>query len=588
MNIDLVYDIETYDLSAYSGGPKTFNDTFICGGVWSDRDGYKHFHLWEENDMADYILSHGGNAFAHSGGTFDHLWLIDNLLKRGILQTKIDLFASGSRLVTGRLFQTALYDSWAIAPMSLEKLTKGLAVHKEKLDLPCRCGETCGGYCSIRPDMPWNEYARLTQYLAADVASLHFALSKLFDFASKHGIEIKATIGSTAWAYARKVCKLDVATWDKRDYSYIRAAYNGGFTKAIRHVRDVSATMADINSSYPNVMATEPMPYGDYQYVVGSLASKVFASGAEGIVRALVSVPPSVFLPSLPYRRPGGSPVYPTGTFLGSFTAVALRQAIERGDAILQGIESGLFWNETAILYRPFVDTMYRIRRAEIDTSPEGKDSALGTWAKLVANSLSGKLGVRPEKKRYVINGLVRACSCRQTSCVCGSATPVSDYVVESNVYRIDPCAHVHHAAYITSIATQHLLNAAKSVGHEHVYYFDTDSIFASRDGRFDRLVIGNELGQWSSKDIRDLSVYGSKLYQYSNEKGRTVKAKGARRPTSAEPGTVTTIRSVTGLKKTLSGGFRATVFDRALRETWGDRVSIDGIHTRPKRIEEA
>lgn len=596
MKIDLVYDIETYDEAFYLRGQKTFNAKYLCGGTWSARDGYIFWGINEEDALADYILEHGGNAFAHSGGTFDHLWLIDNAVRRRKIVVETDLFSSGSRLVTATVFNTALYDSWAIAPMKLEKLTAGLGISKMKLELPCVCGESCNGFCSFSPSMTLAHYRRMIQYLEADVISLRDALRRLFEFAKEHGIQIKATIGATAWNHARKLCNLDVAVWDRADYKYIRAAYNGGYTKAVRHVRGATGRMVDVNSSYPTTMSDFAFPIGDFERAEGALASKRFASGTTGIITAVVTVP-EIFMPTLAVREPNKGPIYPTGRFRGTWTTLSLQRAVERGEARIERVCHGLFWRETAQLYGPFVKTFYDIRAAELIRSPDGKDSALGTWAKLVANSLSGKLGVKPSKRRYTINGLVRVCHCGEPECTCGSTVPVSDHVVEGRLYRIDPCAHIHHAAFITSHASQRLFDAAYAVGHDHVYYFDTDSVFGSRDGAFDRLSLGDRLGQWSSKEIANLFVYGAKLYEYDDphnpdpKKQHIVKAKGASSPTTAAPGTSTIIRTVSGLKKTLEGGFRADVFARHLSETWSDRVPDatprDPFATRPKRIDE-
>lgn len=571
-----VYDIETHNWT-----------TFVCGAIYDRANGYRLFHAGQEDEMADAIAEYDCDVYAHFGGGFDHLWLISNLIRRGKIDEKMVIYPSGIRAVTMKIPNgPRLLDSFAIFPTSLEAFTSGLGIQKQKLNLDCVCGDKCGGYCSITLSMPPHLYRRLIEYLESDVMSLYQAVSRVKEFAAANGIVLGPTIGSTGWKFACSVCPgLDSVVMPRTSTEYLaaRAVYFGGYTKALKHVRDARATLIDVNSSYPTSMR-------DCAFAVGApLPRQKVRDPLDPELYAVIDAEVTVFdtyMPSLPVRFEGNFVRYPTGRFRGVWTSESLRGAVRRGDARIEKINHFTAWH-TERIYGPFVDRLYAMR------AEAGNETPLGTWCKLVMNSLSGKLAARPWHRRYEINGQPKVCTCKKKPCECGSATLIADDIVEAHTFRIEPNAVVMHAAQITASAAQRVFDAAKGVGHEHSVYCDTDSLIHTAEDS--RVTIGKAIGEWSEKKIDELFVYGAKLYKFRgpNKRGElvsTAKAKGIHRIDAAKlvPGIEVELTGASGVKKTLESGHHPTHMSRRIRETWGDRVALeDGIDTRPKTYAE-
>jgi hypothetical protein len=492
IQVEGVYDIET------SGWTQ-----FVCGGVLT-RGGFHSFTYRKEDEFVDLMLSLEGRYFAHNGGKFDVLWFLNHVRKRGL---KATCYAQGQRLTNVRIGKLVLCDSYALIPMALEKGAELGRYRKSTTGLECECGESCGGYCAINRTMSVAAMRRLIDYMELDCKALLSMLDGVIDFADRNDLDLQYTIGGSSWATARRWLGLPKAdwSWGKRGqsasslYQFARQAYFGGRTQVFRPLAE-TGWRYDINSAYPYALSTLALPTGVARELWGSQARRAWASGEEGLYRARVWIP-ECHIPPLPTRGHLRL-VYPTGQVNGIWPANELRYAEEVGCRI-QRIDAGLCWDSSSVVFASLCKHVWDLR------DKAGAKTALGAWLKWFANSLTGRLAIRPEGETIIIGNTVSAglrfcpqdwdCKngslhssthsrCCQHRCTkrCGATLPLGDWGQGFGVYvksrwQIADSAHVHYAAYLTAharIALHRQLTDDGAGGYSAVYC-DTDSVYS-------------------------------------------------------------------------------------------------------------
>jgi hypothetical protein len=601
IKIHSVFDIETQDWT-----------TFVAGGVLRAADQQYEAYSWrQEDDYADKLLAIEGDLWAHNMGGFDGKWLLNHIRKRGL---KAQIACAGAKLVSIRCGQLRVLDSKALTKLSLEELTQGMDVKKEKLALPCTCDENCGGYCSIRRDMPQAHWERMLDYLRADCVSLYRALQEIREYAAQPEIDLDlgATVGGCAWRNAQRLLGLPNADFSRSMASFLRQAYFGGRVQLFKAFSS-RGFETDVSSMYPSRLAYCPIPIGDCRRLTSS-AADAFWTGKPGIYRARVNVPES-HIPPLPFRMKDRV-AYPWGSFEGTWTAPELRYATEAG--CTAEVLEGVVWEREEIVFAPWVDRLFKLRAGA------GKKSPIGIWLKFYLNSLTGKLGTKPEHARYALNlSDAELGDCPGTDdcydyCTgaCGTYKPMGGVMEyqgkeiiwgipechERPEYRLDPCAHVEWAAYLTSLARIKWHRHAISINDGlDVVYGDTDSIFSEVERPCD---CGNPectrdglLGHWEATGAyRDFEGFAPKLYVFKRDEKLKVKAKGLRLPRDPEiAAQKIRERSPVGGKRVL--GFKAAIaagnFFTAENQTrragqgFGDRLpSYSGASRAPHILE--
>ena len=493
-------------------------DRFVVGqAVRADGE---RFTSWNEDEFARYLLSQAGCWYAHAGGRFDAIWLLDWIHRHGIPATVRLRGAGILSLVVGSFEARA---SHAIAPMSLAKLAPLGGAAKIALALPCECGADCGGYCALggileRGGPSPRERATVETYLTADCDSLRAALGALAAFAAREEIELGLTIGGTAWATARAWLSLDAAPPELARYRRLRDAYYGGRTEVYRTAAPAGHRY-DIHSSYPAALSRLSLPVGPGQLRDRVVASRYFAAGRPCIVAADVQVPESD-VPPLPYRATDRL-LYPHGPVSGVWTSHELAHAMECG-AVVRRIAWGHVWEHVAPFLAPFAERVWRLRAdAAAEGTPAG--AARAAWRKWLANSLTGKLAQRPE------NEVLRFLPAGRTPPELDDGETILR-VTASGVWatrqsvRVAPCAHVHLAAWLTSEARVELHRQLAHAGAGRLYC-DTDSVYATHE--LTRRV-GPELGEWGHEGaLSDWRAIAPKVYRYADRGEVVVRGKG-------------------------------------------------------------
>lgn len=596
IQIDAVYDIECANWTQ-----------FVCGGYLRSDGSYSLFsehisapsHL-NGDALAQHIIASGGMTWAHFGGKYDHKWLLDYAARQGY---SADIGAAGARIVTARIGRLALRDSWALVPVSLRDLTAFQGVQKQELDLPCICEQKCGGYCSIARDMPHAQYARLCDYLEADCKSLMLALERIQEYARENDLDLGATVGSSSWRTIQRWLGIPDASLDASEHTFARGGYYGGRTQLYMSGMHERVHENDVSSMYSWSMRDHAMPIGQQRTSIGSSAARCLAEQRPGVYAATIDVPGS-HIPPLPYRT-SARITYPTGRLQSTWTLPEIEHARELGCTVL-GVSECMTWEREAFIFAPYVDALFALRLKA------GKKTPQGIWLKFMLNAPTGKIGSNPDKERFFINpkeltkcpgnkpcprqGLGDCGYCCDTHCnrKCGAYAEHSEHIWSSYMYKLDACAHIQMAAYLTSYARIELNTnqLARNEGRD-VVMSDTDSIFSLEDRTRNR---GSDCGQWEYKGLRK-RFFGiaPKTYWFESEEGAIesrAKGLGLRKGTMIEAGKDYPTRGVIGLKSGAKLGAlftpsSALELSRKASQGVGDRVLLSDGTTRAPRIEE-
>lgn len=530
-------------------------DRFVVGGLLC-ADG-TYIERWHdaEDDLVDAVLAVEGDVWSHNGGRFDALWLLDHASRRGL---RVAATMAGGRVVAARIGRTTIRDSYALIPMAL-RTAAGIAgggVSKGETGLPCSCGGACGGYCSIRRDMPAPLRRRLGEYLRRDCDTLAAVLGALDTFAAREGIPLRGTVGATAWAWASAMLRLPKATWgDAGLYRLARGSYYGGRTEVYR----TSAPRGhryDIRSSYPAALVAAEVPIGPPRLVADGRAA--YESGAPCAVGALVVVPEGTHVPPLPVRV-GERLLFPVGRFAGVWPALELRAA-EAAGATIERIGAAVVTPDRGRVLAPWCAHVWGLRAA----AEERGEAALARWLKSIANSLTGKLGQDPQGESLVLSpGNPTPCKCGRIPCSgrCGAYTPLDPLgrAWVRGYWRIPACGHVLWCATSTAHARVELGEQLCHAGTA-ACYCDTDAVYAAK--RLARRV-GGDLGEWKYEGaMSEFVALAPKVYRYRAADGAgVVHAKGIGRATwdafdtLAAGGEVDASTGVMGLRSALRRG---------------------------------
>lgn len=616
--IDYYYDIETDGW-----------DVFTLGCVLNVATG-EWFISRNEVEFAEYILSLVGVLWAHNGGRFDMLWLCKFLRGGGL---RVRIFATSARITRMRIGDKTtgfleVRDSAAVVPLPLKDFAGFADGKKLSVGLPCQCSPDelrtrdrrshQGGYCRIRVGMPEADYLAVEAYCLNDCKVGAAALVRLQEYADENDLDLAATVGAGAWKTLKRWMGLPNAEWEARLYRAARAGYYGGRVQVFRP-RSWYGHRDDINAAYPAALCEQPVPTGPVREIAGRDAEQAFRSGVAGIYRCAVDVPP-MLIPPLPFRDEEGRLRFPVGKFVGVWTELELRRAVELG-VTASDFGQTLIWHEMISL-KLGLERIWDLRAAV------GKKHPIGKWLKYKGNAPTGKFAQHPESEEVVFspenpepcpgNALCHGVLCGAVGCCehkctgkCGTFEPVGwgqDTWIKKT-YRIPPNGYVQWAAYLTSYNRVKLLNRLLLAGTSAVYC-DTDSLYS------ERLVGGNgtELGQWQYDgpyapfvDLNDAGkwqivpgweCFAPKTYRFWDpvKREKIIRSKGiaepewndlaAKRPSES-------VRGVAQFKSALRGEsmFRARVIRRQLRHDgvhYGDRILGPGGMTYPTDVKGA
>ncbi len=525
-----VFDIETENWDKFVVGGvllRTLEDSWSTEIYWHDR----------EEDFVDRLLSIKGTLWAHNGGRYDALWLADKIIRRGI---RCEINLAGQRIVRLKCGDLEIRDSFALVPIALKLASEMGGNRKQDTQLPCVCEKACGGYCSIRRDMPASFRERIISYLRGDLSSLRDTLVSLKEFAACNDIDLCGTIGASAYKTVARRLGIKPAKWKENEYVFIREAYYGGRTQVFNPCSE-SGYRIDTNSAYIAALSKLALPVGKpRKNETHNQSKKDFDKGKTGVFQCTVHVPYQ-HIPPLPFRTDKRI-AYPWGNITGSWTSLELRYAVSNHGVKILRFGRSIIWDETDYVFTDFEAELWKIR------ADAGTKTAFGQWIKWLANSQTGKFAQHPLVDIVEINtqkpSKERFCPadwkckgrhyeghpCCEHHCSrrCGVWESIDrdGFIWTTKKWRIADCVHIHWAAFLTAYQRVYLHRQLIDDGINGLsaVYCDTDSVYSERERTKD---IGQNLGQWKFEGrYKAFRAIAPKTYTYLDYETGEVEAK--------------------------------------------------------------
>lgn len=525
--IDGTFDIECSDWDQYALGvfyngvlsegpeicPKTGDHLSML-----ERARWRATVFYDPDDLLDHMRMIGGTVYAHAGGVYDMLLMLERARRRGIACQVDRSQHRVSRIVMGRL---VLRDSYGLWPVPLDDISGSLGRKAPELPWRCTCEKRsqwngygkrrgCGGYCRISK-MARKGDPDLEDYCIDDARDLHDGLTALNAKCTEHKITLRGTLGQTAWISAQDELGVPDSTIEWAQWRHARRADRGGRVAIVRPRASGPGTHHDICNAYPAQLAHAELPVGQMYEVGMAGAQHAFGNASPGIYQASVIVPDDLFLPPLPWMCHGGM-YFPTGRFHGTWTLPELVCAIERGVHI-EKIHTALVWEATAPIFAPLVKRWYDIRRQV------GRKTPFGQWIGRCAKALTGKFAERPNRERVAMHPAEIKICLRRGQCRNGCNGRCGAYVqmdLDGKIWaipyqRMSPSAYPQWSAYLRAFTRIQWLEQAERYG-ENLCFGNTDSIWTL--GRSSPHPVGDGLGQWEYQhgwtelDVRSASTY--------------------------------------------------------------------------------
>lgn len=294
-----------------------------------------------------------------------------------------------------------------------------------------------------------------------------------------------------------------------------RLAYKGGrtevFKKSFNKTKDY-LRYYDINSSYPFAM-TYLMPFKfirsfnfNEKKLEGKLMNNLFdhylylsKSSYTGNCKS--------FIPNLLVRSEEGDVIATNDTEYSYHWGIELREAINNDcDVWIKEIHE----YEGKYIFKEFIEYMYN-ERLKVKLSNPSKSN----FFKLLMNSLCGKFGQSIKAHNKICSSLEEvSLIANDLKCKIVDFEKIGDKILlKYNVIGDENNSIgnlIRFASYITAIARTNLSIFMREVGHEHVYYCDTDSVFTDSIPP-EYLLDQTKLGSWKQETCKQQMNDGSK-----------------------------------------------------------------------------
>lgn len=490
-------------------------DRFVVGCIYAPGDQATHH---DPDDFVNALLTRRGHYWAHAGGVYDLLFVSERLRARGI-RFHCDL--SQHRVTRIQVGGVTLRDSYSLIPFPLDEAATIAGEKAPELPWSCICRRKCGGYCRITQKAREGD-PELERYCMEDCRVLYRVIHTLHEHCQEHGIDLRGTLGGTAWATAKaQLCLPDASlTWD--EWRHVRLADKGGRVAVFRPVHRGPGTHWDIVNAYPAALARASVPIGASRQLGSRNALGALARDVAGIYSCTVTVPADRYVPPLPWRH-GGRTHYPTGTFTGTWALPEIVAAVQRGTTV-DAVHSGMIWEGEAQLFGDLMRDWYALRASV------GKNTTLGQWHSRRAKALTGKFAEQPTRERITVHPkTIKVCPrtgrCRN-GCTkrCGAMDQLDlfGYVWSAPYFKLSASGHCHWSAYLRAHTRVQWLEAAERFAPGEICYGDTDSLWTT--GNTTPLPVADILGAWEMKHAwSGLEVRAPKIYRFTDGEGRKI-----------------------------------------------------------------
>jgi len=475
-------------------------DPFLFGRVpkpflWAYYDGLTFKTFFDTRDFVAYISDIKITIYAHNGGKFDWMFLLDSI-EAFYRPTIIN-----GRLSKLKIGKATLVDSYNILPIKLADY------QKDEID-----------YAKFEANVRKNHMPEIIDYLRGDCVYLYELVKTYRD---EYGCDLTQA-GGAIKTYQKMRGEKVARHSDKILFGEFKQYYHGGRVQCFMSgTIDKPFNVYDINSAYPYAM-TSRHPDG-LSFVYGD--REIPFSDTVRVFYHLSCVSAGAF----PYReKPNAALSFPDDDQVREYFVTDWEYWTAKNAGLMREatiIECVVF--EQTYHFSEYVYKFYDGRKEAKLAGDKAKDLLY----KLRLNSLYGKFG---SDYRHYENFIIlpddfesddweRVDKFGEDNAL--FSAPLSDD--EMKFYNVAT------AASITGFVRAYLLAAMVNIGRENMLYCDTDSIAALAGSPFGRIPIGGELGQWKNEGafVR-AGIAGKKMYIFEKDKNCAIykkdKAKNA------------------------------------------------------------
>lgn len=355
----------------------------------------------------------------------------------------------------------------------------------------------------------------LSVYCRRDVEILKLAMEKYFRFVHENDLgKFSLTKSSQAYnAYRHRFMNVPIARHENDDIVNLeRLAYMGGRTECFRFgkQKEQQYHTLDINSMYPFIMKTCPMPVKCVDYLVDPPLQIVQSLLERYGVVAEVDIDTDEPVYAV---HCNGKIMFPVGEITTGVCTEGMKYAFSH-DHIRKVRRCAVY--EMDYIFSSFVDTMYGLR---MRYKSEG-DIVMSTLAKYILNSLYGKFGQKIQlEERRKDDAPIRFNRLDVYDAVSGES--FTEYHLFNTVLVRGQTVEgknsvVSIPAHITEYGRMMLWDLIRTAGRSRVFYCDTDGIKVSDDALDvlkDRMH-PSKLGYLKVEDsFTHFEIYGNKHY---------------------------------------------------------------------------
>jgi hypothetical protein len=485
--------------------------------IWGHFDGRDFLTFDKTLDFVRFLKDRTEICYAHNGGKFDFMYLLEYLIEAGLDGFRLQII--NSRVVSMHIGKCQLRDSFSAIPEALKKFGNKKDIDMKKLEKSVR----------------HKHMTEIIEYLFADCAELYKAMEKYREI-----VGTKPTLSSNALAYAKKL-GIDPGKTNHRFDRDLREYYFGGRTECLQPGTHKNITVIDINSAYPFAMMQEHASGDQRNFRV---SDNLDGLDRAEIQRAFITVECDA-RGCFPKRSVNGGLGFPHERNIFNVTGWEYTTALDLG--LINDVKIlRVFASNKTIHFRPYVTHWYDYKNAhsETDENLKRKYPIEYVIGKQMMTNLYGKLSQNPAN--YYDYKIVK----RGTH-ICYDPFTTNDrycnkcgekmldhgwkWVTAFNAYELHAreCLwkykyrlgadweqaplykNVATGASITGFTRAHLLRSGYAVGINSVIYMDTDSMFLTDQSDTSNIMLSPALGHWKieAKNCPQGHFAGKKLY---------------------------------------------------------------------------
>jgi len=400
-------------------------------------------------------------------------------------------------------------------------------------------------YRSTFKNKTWNLKNETIKYCELDTEILYQVLMKFNEIIySKYKVNAfkYPTISSLAFA----IYRTNYLSVNENNYSTIpiikdnlykalKLGYTGGSVDVYKPYGE-NIFCYDVNSLYPSVMATMPMPVGEPTFFEGDISKNVKFEDLFGFLEVEVNAPLDLKIPLLQKKietNEGFRTLSPVGKWTGVYFSEELKEAAKLGYTfkILRGYT---FHQE--IIFKEFITNLYKEKEESI------KDSANYIITKITMNANYGRFGMKPDiEKNIIIHekdldkfNLDENIIISDSISLKNSKEMVSFFDLKDSDMLLGSYRNLNISVPIAAAITAYgriFMNKFKNLPGYELYYSDTDSVYLNKE--LDSKFVGTKLGQFKLERIFEKAIflapklYGGRYRDKDNKLKSLVKIKG-------------------------------------------------------------